>query len=83
MPNCSLDNIRLINTYHEAYMVNLDGTMGDLILSGPPKKPYPAKFLEYYCAAHDCSFKQWKGVLGHLGNHPRKEEIGHPMWVGS
>ncbi len=66
MPDCALDNIRLIDTYHEAYTVNPDGTKDEVVLSGPPRV-YPANFLEYFCLTHECSFKQWKGVLRHLG----------------
>lgn len=70
MSDCSLDQIRMIYNYFEAYAVNVDGTKGELILTGAPRRAYPSRFLEYYCVPHNCSFKQWRDVLTHLGEAP-------------
>lgn len=66
MNDCSLQDIRAIFDYPEAYCVDKDGVQDGLVLSGPPATYLPV-FREFYCVEHDCTFRQWKAVLRHLG----------------
>lgn len=66
--DCQIQNIRLITVHHEAYTVNPDGTKNELVLTGPPYG-YDVSPLEFCCVEHNCSFKQWRAVLSHIGEN--------------
>lgn len=66
MERCDLQSILAIYTYAEAYTIRPDGTNQQVMLAGPPPA-YRTTFLEWYCMEHDCSFKNFKAVLSHVG----------------
>lgn len=64
MRDCVIADIRAMFSFPEAYEVNIDSTNGPMVERPATYRPH---FVEFYCVEHDCTFKQWKAVLLHLG----------------